>query len=119
MRISDWSSDVCSSDLSFGRRFVAWWIAGPLVQLPRCRVGFSLGDVGQAGSWEVLPPQIHCVLAGSALPRMVLVAEIDGGPCKAPVCSNLLPPVSRQRLIPLFRMAAGILERGVGPCANQ
>src|SRR3546814_15573 len=103
MRISDWSSDVCSSDL----------IAGPLVQLPRCRVGFSLGDVGQAGSWEVLPPQIHCVLAGSALPRMVWVAEIDGGQCKAPVCRNFLPPVSSQRLIQLFRQAACILDQGV------
>src|SRR3546814_6275742 len=88
--------DRCNGlSISFGRRFVAWWIAGPLVQLPRCRVGFSLGDVGQAGSWEVLPPQIHCVLAGSALPRMVWVAEIDGGQCKAPVCRNFLPPVSK------------------------
>src|SRR3546814_20737317 len=68
MRISDWSSDVCSSDL---------------------------------------------VLAGSALPRMVWVAEIDGGQCKAPVCRNFLPPVSSQRLIQLFRQAACILDQGV------
>src|SRR3546814_1336331 len=46
MRISDWSSDVCSSDLDFGRDFTVEVVAGN-VQLSRPH--FGLGAIEAAG----------------------------------------------------------------------
>src|SRR3546814_13994811 len=47
MRISDWSSDVCSSDLSPGRAASGWWLVAQGVRSCIRR------------PWQVLPSALH------------------------------------------------------------
>src|SRR3546814_6655752 len=67
MRISDWSSDVCSSDLAVGN--LAW----EFVQLPLYTIWY------EGSLWEILFAVLHCtggdlLIASAALLGALMIA---------------------------------------------
>src|SRR3546814_8077878 len=96
MRISDWSSDVCSSDLMWPRRA---WVA---VYEPRIRAVAGLGVTPDAPDPDRYAQRYaHCevlvVGAGPARPAAALAATAGGG--RVILCDDrprkggpLLPP---------------------------
>src|SRR3546814_16695110 len=55
MRISDWSSDVCSSDLNYDNKLVEGAISGPLFGNIKGRLAGSWNSIGK-GYFENLSP---------------------------------------------------------------
>src|SRR3546814_3629573 len=83
MRISDWSSDVCSSDLMEAQKIAPALAAGNAVILKPSEVtpsaGLLLGEVAlQAG----LPPGILNVLTGNG----AITGKIGRASCRERVC---------------------------------
>src|SRR3546814_13326879 len=100
MRISDWSSDVCSSDLRIDRHAVAPELAGGQAQL----CGFAIRRIGQRrdgtgllllhagmlarertkrGAWPDFKQNARTATVDQALPRR----------CEAPRCAQVARPV--------------------------
>src|SRR3546814_1742500 len=80
MRISDWSSDVCSSDLVAGGALLARRLSVPLL------VGGLAGGVGLA--WLALTGDLLTAMLaiGVAVAGLLLLDEIGRASCRERVC---------------------------------
>src|SRR3546814_4188163 len=97
MRISDWSSDVCSSDLTANRR---WASAGsePINRYPYC-CGAVRQAIGEAGYKTCLAPRIN-------LPQPLRTAASRGSRHGAEIVRSEMPGselYQRFELRPNFR----------------
>src|SRR3546814_15674995 len=100
MRISDWSSDVCSSDLYAASMIAAWasrYLPPLVADLPQMEVaqGVSASETGAGALQLEIRSGEHRLLAdepvsvgglGSGMSPSELVAEIGRASCRERVC---------------------------------
>src|SRR3546814_10511506 len=106
MRISDWSSDVCSSDLLFLSRAVVS-VRASLEQAPPVleNVAKSLGLSGLATTWRVtVPIVLPGIGAGAALVFIAICTELTA--------TLLLAPLETQTLATEFWSQSSSLSYG-------
>src|SRR3546814_10535051 len=75
MRISDWSSDVCSSDLRVGPMVFAWLSGIVAVGQRRFPAGLSPDEAVQRGSMLAQPGPRRAGI----VPQYPLVRRVEGG----------------------------------------
>src|SRR3546814_778349 len=102
MRISDWSSDVCSSDLNYGRAFAVIKRRGA-GQYEQCRAGSSPSRRAiQGEGWACSVRFIRCMAAAregtKGAPNIFLIMTDDAGFAASSVFGGPIPTPNLQRL---------------------